>query len=68
MTRGEQAMVRRIERRIYNLRVALQIILTWIQIESNNAEDLMYRISKFCVERLEEEKSAARKDSGKEGA
>ena len=54
------------EKRIYNLRVALQIILTWIRVEPNDAEDLMYRISRLCVEKLEEEKSAAKKDEAKE--
>lgn len=61
MTRKEQAKFARLEKRRHELYVALCIIHTWLAIE-NDTEELLYRISQFCTEKIEADKYAEKKE------
>lgn len=62
MTRQERAAFNRLEKRRYELFTALAIIHTWIQI-NDDPHELLYRVAKFCTEKLEADKYAARKEA-----
>lgn len=64
MTRKERAKLNRIEKRRHDLYISLAIIQAWISIvrEEETADDLLFRISKFCTEKIENEKYAQAKE------
>ena len=69
MTRQERAKLNRIEKRRHDLFTSLCIIVTWIGVcrEDETADDLLFRISKFCTEKIENEKYAqAKKEKSNE--
>lgn len=61
MTRKEKAKFARLEKRRYELYVALCIIHTWLAI-GKDTEELLYRISKFCTEKIEADKYAGKRE------
>ena len=64
MTRQERAKLNRIEKRRHDLFTSLCIIVTWIGMcmGEQSSEDLLFRISKFCTEKIESEKYAQAKE------
>ena len=63
MTKKERAKLNRIEKRRHDLFTSLCIISTWIGVcREETSEDLLFRISKFCTEKIENEKYAQAKE------
>lgn len=61
MTRKEAAKFARLEKRRHELYIALCIIHTWI-ITKNDTEELLYRIARFCTEKIEADKYAEKRE------
>ena len=61
MTRKEAAKFARLEKRRHELYIALCIIQSWLTFH-DNPEDLLYRISKFCTEKIEADKYAEKRE------
>ena len=66
MNKSELAKVKRLENRIHDLRTSLYVISAWIGVDIDTAEELMYRIKKFCVEKAENDKSLEAKEQLRE--
>ena len=67
MTRQERARLNRIEKRRQDLFVSLTIIQAWISIirEDETADDLLFRISRFCEEKIQAEKYKQEKEDAR---
>lgn len=61
MTRKEAAKFARLEKRRHELYIALCIIQSWLTI-GDDTEELLYRISKFCTEKIEADKYAEKRE------
>ena len=69
MTRAEQAFVRRLDARRYNLLVALRVINVWLMSPwcAHSAEEMCNMIARHVEERIAEEMAAAEKESKRQG-